>query len=117
MTQTDLMKEWLSGLKVGDKVAMVGYSYGEIFRVNYTTIKKITPTRIIVTETNQRYRPDGTGMNGDGSFRDYIEPISEKTDGWLYTRKAMSIINKTQFEKLPVAKLKAIIEIIRDSPD
>ena len=116
MTQNELTKEWLSGLKVGDKAAIVGYSYGQIFMVNYTTIKKITPTRIIVTETGHRYRPDGTGMDGDGSLRNNIEPVSEKTDGWLYTRKAMSIINKTQFEKLPVAKLKAIIEIIKSDP-
>lgn len=78
--------QWLHNLVPGDKVAVIYVDWSEIRAVIYTKIKKITPTGIVVTDSNHRFKDEIStgGLQSDV----YLLPRSEKLD------KAIAIFKK-----------------------
>jgi hypothetical protein len=118
MIKDEKEEKWLSDLKPGDKIAIIFTNCGSVSRITYSTVKKILPTGVIVAETGERFRPDGsekkTRTRQDMGYHTVIEPISEKTNIWKRTNRARSIILTTDIKNLPLEKLEAIAKIIRE---
>lgn len=112
--RSDEYKNWLSELKVGDKVAIHnGNSWG-IGRYSIYTITKITPTRRFKTSDHSEWNSDGT--NRGGSSLDRIQPVTEEIAAYVKKRNTTMRIRKKldslDLEKLSIEQLNEIEELL-----
>lgn len=95
--------------KEGDRVA---YFYrGEL--VGARTITKITPTGVIRTNKTDSFR-QGSGqlISGEAYHHGHIQPFTDELRNQLTHMRASNLLNKYDFGKLSLAKLRAIMAII-----
>lgn len=98
-------------LQVGDEI-IVKPSYGRMYT---TTVKKLTPTQIVVDRHDTRIKKpfyDGCTAIGSNSYSPYRYYIpSEELIREMATEEALLKISKINFTKLTLEKLNDIINI------
>lgn len=114
MIRTKEIIEWVKSLKAGDPVAVVSENHGNKTSVIYTTVKKITPTGIIVVETSKgvlKFRPDGRERKSQESYQTWytsICPRSDELSDWMERTRILKKIQNTDFKTLPTDIMREI---------
>lgn len=111
MTSQEI-EDWISTLKVGDKVAVINRSFGEIVTIGYTTVLRFTPTGRVVAKFFNRdiqFHRDGrsVGKRDIGSITT-VEPRSEYYTNWMRRVKYTRIIRDANLANIPVDVLEQI---------
>lgn len=105
-------EDWLAGLKVGDKVVVVnerGLLYGN--KYTFSTVTKITPSRLISIEGEVNKFKSGYEM-GKSYYHDRIIPPSSEVDDKMFRERAIRKMESLNIEKLTNDQLREIIKII-----
>lgn len=102
-------KEWLEGLKAGDKVVVHGRHYNHIL-----DIARLTPTQFVLSDGSRFSRKDGYKIGSANNFygRNYIGQITAKILDDIKREKLLSIIDKVNLKLLSSNKLESIVEIL-----
>jgi hypothetical protein len=105
--------KWLQNLKEGDLVAI---DIGRYTSVHYivSAVKKVTPTGMIKTSCGRTYNNDGweRGKSSPWQVNTYLQPATEEIKEQIEFRRLINIINDTNFEQMPISKLREVIEVI-----
>ena len=106
-------EEWVTGLSVGDKVA-VRSSYYSTVSYRIATIEKITKTgQIKVSGSDKRYKNGEEMGNRDSwSTRACLVPITEEVREYLKRSRLLSELRSMDLEKLTTSQLEEIKKII-----
>ena len=115
----DLRTGWLADVKVGDEVwtkwhSTVLFGPGSEYRPHKIT--RISATGFITVSNNVRYRPDGSGV----SFYIWLVPYTDEVANEvkrLELWKAVSKAMPDKFNKMPLDKLQAVVDILQSVSD
>lgn len=103
-------QEWLSSLKVGDKVAYDTGRYGAtMWEVD--AIEKITPKRNMVTGKGYSFNSDGICRVDSRNFYN-LKPITDDVIEWIKRRNLLNKIQKIKFDTLSNDKLEQLYKLI-----
>lgn len=107
--------EWITDLKVGDKVYEKSSGLGSIILHSLTTVKKITLKGHIRTESGLLFR-NGTCKSGDWSWVDLAEwtqEIEDKLKAKANFNQLAHSINAIDARTLTPAQVQKIFDIIK----
>lgn len=107
-------QEWVDSLKEGDSVAIdVGGYRTTDYRI--TKIIKITPTRIIKTESGHTFKSDGRerGKTSSWDRATHLEPVTPKIEEMVEMEELLSQIRNAKFDELPLDTLRKIGELLK----
>jgi len=107
-----MQNEWLENLKVGDKVAIEFYNMGKTW-YRISAVEKITETGRIKVKDIDRHFIDGQ-ITRDCGVHTTLVQITDDILLNIEKRKIIVKINKLDFEKLPIEKLRQINKIISE---
>ena len=100
-------KEWVKGLKVGDKVVV-----GSTYRKSITAVTKITPKGFINTDSGHQFNADGSQRGGDTWHRSYLQPLTDDILSEFKKDNLVGKCNNIKFKELTVGQLEQILVII-----
>lgn len=102
--------EWLASLKPGDEVATprrLGH------RAAILLVDKVTPTQIVCGL--QRYRKDNGRVIGSESWSAHsIKPVTPELRQEVETQSLIADFSRRIWERVPLAKLRAIAAILSE---
>jgi len=99
-------RNWLTSLKVGDKVTYRTKWHGD----NITTIKRITPTGQIKTEDGRTFRDGYCKIDSwEGVF---LRPLTQEIKERILLRETYQRVVNTNWKKVSPEKLKQIVAIL-----
>lgn len=101
-------REWLDGLKVGDRVASYGFR-----NVCVAKVERITPTQI-VTNSGKYRKADGEGVGyGDAYDRPRIGPLTQEIiDKIRHSRFATRLQYEVTWSVVPLPVLEQVVAIL-----
>lgn len=107
------MNEWITSLKPGDKVAVERNTiHGKSYSIK--DVKKITPGGKVRLENEKLCNSDGSVVGGkiDRGNSTKIVPYDQKVKEHFRKNRVLHAISETNFQKLELGKLEAILKII-----